>query len=140
MKKIEGYTIDAHENSKKYGEISLSDAIRLFKSFPWADEEIKSKETECFAAVSFGASPLGSRSEYINIYGYESNKYSLMIEAFSKKSLFGFIPIWKYAFMDFDSAPRIMVEEFIMQLYKLNQDDLYDWILDYKKYKHHNAI
>ncbi len=135
MKKIEGYTVDANEKSKKYEGISFSEAIELYKSFPWEDEKIKAEETGCYPAVSFGVLPENSHGEYINIYGYASNKYSLMIEAFLKRPFLGLIPRWKSAFLDVDLAPETIVEEFIMQLFKLPQDELYNWILNYKRFK-----
>lgn len=137
MKKISVYSIDANENSKKYENINLSEAIKLLKSFPWEDELVRAEETGCYATVSFGASPLNSHSEYVNISSLESNKYNVIIEAFSKRTLLGFIPKWKSAFLDINAAPEITVEEFIIQLYKLPQNELYNWILEYKKSKNH---
>ncbi len=132
-KKVECTVSYSDESCRNYEETDLETAIRIFKTFPWEQENLTAEEkTGCFPTVAFGRLPIRKDSEYLNISGVEKHSFFLMIEAFSPTKIFGLIPWNKSAYLDVEPADESLAETFIRQFYTLASPDLFKWINDYK--------
>lgn len=132
MKNIECTMVFADESNKDLGQVDLATALDTFRSFPWAEEIKKADKTGCYPTISFAAMPISKKSEYLNVSGLEKGTYSIMIEAFIPGTMLGFIPKTKVAFLDIDGLNPSPTEELINQIYKLPQQELFEWIKNYK--------